>query len=109
MFYPDDRGFWQKVHIDQFTDPIGNEVGIIAKEPDLTRNELVDMPRHALDVKMKEWSHVSVSSHEAAPAKDVIVSANSGGGHIVISFKVGGDGSLKPPKGHNTEPKRVIA
>ncbi|WP_324751808.1 helix-turn-helix domain-containing protein [Roseovarius sp. Pro17] len=49
--------------------------------------ELVDEPREALDVEVKEWLDLSTKAHKASLAKEIIALANNGGGFVVVGFK----------------------
>jgi hypothetical protein len=56
--------------------------------------ELVAEPREALDVEIKDWLDLSTNDHRALLAKEVIALANHGGGHLVIGFAEGADGTF---------------
>ena len=49
--------------------------------------ELVEEPREALDVEVKDWLDLDDKSHQATLAKEIIALANHGGGYIVIGFR----------------------
>lgn len=59
-------------------------------------DELLQEPREALDVEVKEWLDLTDSGHRALIAKEIIALANHGGGYIVVGFKELSDGTFEP-------------
>lgn len=60
-------------------------------------DDLVNEPREALDIEVKEWLDLTTKDHRAMLAKEIIALANHGGGYVVIGFKEGTDGTFEPP------------
>lgn len=59
-------------------------------------DELLQEPREALDVEVKEWLDLTDNGHRALIAKEIIALANHGGGYIVVGFKELSDGAFEP-------------
>jgi len=59
-------------------------------------DDLINEPREALDIEVKEWLDLSDHDHRATIAKEVIALANHGGGYLVIGFKERADGTFEP-------------
>lgn len=59
--------------------------------------ELLDEPREALDVEIKEWLDIKNDRDQrAALAKEIIALANHGGGFVIIGFEERSDGEYVP-------------
>ena len=61
-------------------------------------DDLINEPREAMDVEVKEWLDLNDNDHRAALAKEIIALANHGGGYIVIGFKELADGTFEPAR-----------
>lgn len=61
-------------------------------------DDLINEPREALDVEVKEWLDLNVNDHRATLGKEIIALANHGGGYVVIGFKELNDGTFEPAR-----------
>jgi hypothetical protein len=59
-------------------------------------SDLVNEPREALDIEVKEWLDLGDNSHRATLAKEIIALANHGGGYLLIGFNELPDGAFMP-------------
>ena len=67
--------------------------------PNSDLDDLVNEPREALDVEVKEWLDLTDNDHRAIVAKEIIALANHGGGVLVIGFEEQADGTFQASPG----------
>lgn len=56
--------------------------------------DLINVPREALDIEVKDWLDLSDNDARANVAKEIIALANHGGGYLVIGFTEASDGTF---------------
>lgn len=66
---------------------------------DAQLEELLRVPREALDVEIKNWLDLDDKDHRASLAKEIIALANHGGGFIVVGLSETAEGKYPPDVG----------
>jgi hypothetical protein len=67
----------------------------------LDLDDLVNEPREALDIEVKDWLDLTNNDHRSLVAKEIIALANHGGGYLVVGFTENSDGSFTPNSNNN--------
>jgi hypothetical protein len=59
-------------------------------------DDLLNEPREALDIEIKDWLDLSSNDHRSLVAKEIIALANHGGGFLIIGYSENSDGTFTP-------------